>query len=64
LRNCFNKGNVLPMSETSGHYQIDNAEFVQGVANGSKIQFNIEQTVSPLIDVFDTEANVRISFFI
>jgi len=56
-------GNVPAINETSGIYEIDNVESTQGVANGSNIQFNIDQTISPLINVFDTEANVSISFY-
>jgi hypothetical protein len=56
-------GDVPQINETSGLYEIENEELVQGVANGSNIQLNIHHTISPLIDVYETQANVRDFFY-
>jgi len=39
-------------------YETQNVELVQGVANGNRIQLNINGVETPLINVFDTQTNV------
>jgi hypothetical protein len=52
-------GDVNEINETSGFYHVNNVEVFKGVPNGQGIQLVIEETISPILNVNDSESNVK-----
>ncbi|CAF0814130.1 unnamed protein product, partial [Brachionus calyciflorus] len=52
-------GDVPDLIETTGHVALDVNEETKGVSSGAKVQLNIEDKVSPLFNIADSNDHIK-----